>query len=108
MAEARSYPRARVRWDVAFEERGRQLFVPTLNVSASGMFLASGDVRPEVGAPVRVVLSLPPDGVFLRLRGWVVRHATTGEPDGFAIRFDHDDSLAAVELQRFVSRLSTA
>jgi hypothetical protein len=106
MAEARGCRRASVRFDVAFEEPGRQLFVPALNVSASGMFLASPDVRPEVGSPVRVVLSLPPDGVFLRLRGSVVRHAAVGEPGGFAVRFDDGDPRSFVALQRFVAHVS--
>jgi hypothetical protein len=97
-----------VRWDVAFEEPGRQLFVPALNVSASGMFLASSDLRPAVGAPVRVVVSLPPDGVFLRLQASVVRHAGEGEPDGFAIRFDDGDPRSVLALHRFVDHLSTA
>jgi len=108
MDEARGCRRASVRWEVAFEEPGRQLFVPALNVSASGMFLASPDVRPDVGVPVRVVVSLPPDGVFLRLRGSVVRHAEPGEPDGFAIRFEDGDPGSVLALQRFVTHLGTA
>ncbi len=108
MVEARGYHRASVRWDVAFEEPGRQVFVPARNVSASGMFLASGDLRPAVGAPVRVVVSLPPDGLFLRLRGSVVRHAAAGEPDGFAIRFDEGDPGSVLALQRFVTHVSRA
>jgi hypothetical protein len=108
MAEARRCRRASVRWDVAFEEPGRQLFVPALNVSASGIFLASPDVRPQVGSPVRVVVSLPPDGVFLRLSGSVVRHAASGEPDGFAIRFDDADPRSFLALQRFVAHISEA
>ena len=87
MGKNRHAERVPIRTDVAFEEPGRQVFLPSLNLSSSGIFLSS-DQSPEVGTEVRVVLSLPPDGLFLRLSGVVVRRAHGSEPEGFAVAFE--------------------
>jgi hypothetical protein len=87
--------------EVAYEEPGRQVFFPALNLSASGIFLGSRE-PPDVGAEVQVVLSLPPDGVFLRMHGLVVRHAAPVEPDGFAVAFADVDERTRNELNDFV------
>ena len=87
--------------EVAYEEVGRQRFFPALNLSASGIFLAS-EQPPEVGQEVRVVLSLPPDGVFLRMQGLVVRHAGGTEPSGFAVAFEEIDDRTRSDLKEFV------
>ncbi len=93
--------------EVAYEEPGRQLFYPALNVSASGIFLGTNET-PDLGAYVRIVFSLPPDGVFVRTRGQVVRHASAGEPAGFAVAFRDLDAASRSELQAFVDGPSPA
>ncbi len=87
--------------EVAYEAVGRQRFFPALNLSASGIFLASEE-PPEIGQEVRVVLSLPPNGVFLRMRGLVVRHAGGAEPNGFAVAFAEVDDRTRSDLNEFV------
>lgn len=93
--------RARVRLDVALEERGREVFSPALNLSASGAFVATPE-PPEIGSQVRMVLSLPPNGVFVRLYGEVVRHASTDEPNGFGVTFVGVDERSSRDLRSFV------
>ncbi len=87
--------------EVAYEEPGRQVFIPALNLSASGIFLASSE-PPELGQEVNLVLSLPPSGVFLRMRGLVVRHAGRSEPKGFAVAFEGVDDRTRTDLKAFV------
>ena len=87
--------------DVAYEEPGRQRFFPALNLSASGIFLATEE-PPAVGKEVRVVLSLPPNGIFLRMQGLVVRHAGGSEPNGFAVAFEAIDDRTRSNLKEFV------
>ena len=94
--------RAPVRLEVAYEEPGRQVFFPALNLSVSGVFLASEE-PPEVGQQVQVVLSLPPNGLFLRMRGVVVRHAGRAEPRGFAVAFEEVDERTRGDLKEFVT-----
>lgn len=94
--------RAAVTIPVALEERGREAFSPALNLSTSGVFLAGLD-PPQVGASVRLVVSLPPYGLFVRMRGTVVRHASKLEPSGFAVRFDALDATTSSRLESFVS-----
>jgi hypothetical protein len=98
----RESPRAPVRLDVAYEERGRPIFCSTLNLSELGAFLRTGE-RPKIGERVHLVLSLPPEGVFLRLRGTVVRYEGQWEPKGFAIRFDASDPQQSSTLAQFVA-----
>ena len=96
-------PRTRVdvRIPVALEEQGHESFSSALNLSPDGAFVAREN-PPEVGSVVSLVLSLPPDGVFERVRGRVVRHATSGEPEGFAVRFENVDPGTSARLRRFV------
>ncbi len=107
MQHGRHEKRAPVDLEVAYEEVGRQRFFPALNLSVSGIFLASEE-PPEIGQEVRVVLSLPPNGVFLRMRGLVVRHAGGTEPSGFAVAFEGVDDRTRSDLKEFVreSRVS--
>ncbi len=93
--------RTSVELEVAYEEPGRQRFFPALNLSASGIFLAAEE-PPEVGQEVRVVLSLPPNGIFLRMQGLVVRHADGSEPSGFAVAFEAVDERTRSDLKEFV------
>ncbi len=93
--------RTSVDLEVAYEEPGRQRFFPALNLSASGIFLAAEE-PPEVGQEVRVVLSLPPNGIFLRMQGLVVRHADGSEPSGFAVAFEAVDDRTRSDLKEFV------
>lgn len=86
---------------MAYEEPGRQRFFPALNLSASGIFLAAEE-SPELGREVRVVLSLPPNGIFLRIQGQVVRHAGGSEPHGFAVAFEAVDDRTRSDLKDFV------
>lgn len=107
MAELRSRPRARCDLEVAFEVPGRQLFLPARDVSASGIYLCASD-PPALGEHVRVVVSLPPDGVFLRLHGRVVRHAGPNEAAGFGVRFEALDGRSMQALGSFVERAEVA
>ena len=99
--------RARVHLDVALEERGREVFSPAVNLSASGVFVSS-PAPPQVGTHLRLVLSLPPDGVFVRLYGEVVRHAAQGEPAGFAVSFLGIDERSSRDLRTFVHACNRA
>ena len=101
MQHDRHEERTSVDLDVAYEEPGRQLFFPALNLSASGIFLAAEE-SPELGQEVRVVLSLPPNGIFLRIQGQVVRHAGGSEPHGFAVAFEAVDERTRSDLKEFV------
>ena len=101
MCALRMETRARVGLEVAYEEPGRQVFYPALNLSSSGVFLVS-DQPPELGVQVCVVVSLPPDGLFLRLQGSVVRHSGSSEPQGFAVAFVDVDDRTRADLRAFV------
>lgn len=54
------------------------------NMSSSGLWIDRADVRPPVGAEIRVNLMLPGSGSGLALAACVVRHC---EGSGFAARF---------------------
>ena len=82
--------RTDVKLEVAYEQAGRHVFLPAVNMSASGIFLAAPE-RPRLGDRVQLVISLPPDGAFLRLRALVVRHSRQSEPNGFALCFEGID-----------------
>jgi hypothetical protein len=104
----RSFERARVHFDVALEESGRQVFAPALNLSPSGILIAA-EQPPPVGSPVRVVMSLPPNGVFVRLQGRVVRHATEQPLQGaFAVVFQAVEEQTVEELRSFVTTAANA
>ena len=102
MSSSRSH-RAPLVGDVAVEAAGSQTFRPALNLSRTGILVAS-DELPDVGTQVRVVISLPPTGRFVRLQGRVVRHHRAGPvgevaEQGFAVAFEAVDEaeLDAVE-----------
>lgn len=88
-SERRVSGRATVRLAAAYEDAERQVFLPTRDLSLSGVFLLS-PARPAVGTPATVLLELPDEPAFLRLRGSVVRRqeAERGLPEGFALRFE--------------------
>jgi len=99
--------RTKIQLEVAYEEPGRQVFFSALNLSTSGVFLVSEE-PPQLGQEVRVVLSLPPDGLFVRMRGLVVRHAGRGEPRGFAVAFAGVDERTQADLQEFLRTSATS
>lgn len=96
--------RVRARIEAAYEDPERQVFLPTLNLSESGVFLLASEA-PAVGSQAQVVLELPGHEAFLRLRGTVQR-VQESPVSGFAIRFETGDedleTLAA--LREFVDR----
>ncbi len=94
-------PRAPVQIDVAYEEPGRQVFSPAHDLSVSGMFLRTEE-PPKVGTHLKLVFSLPPDGLFVRTRGLVVRHSADSEPDGFGLVFEDLDERIRGELRSFI------
>ncbi len=100
MSDDRLEGRARAQFEVAVEGGGRQIFAPALNLSASGVLLAC-DEPPALGTSVRVVISLPPTGVFLRLQGTVVRIDEEG--GAFAVSFRAVDEGCAEKLRSFVA-----
>ena len=100
MASRRREARIRVELDVAVEEGGRHVFRPAVDLSPSGVLIGS-DSPPELGTPVRVVMSLPPSGLFVRLQGEVVRHCS--DRHGFAVRFLAVDEETAGALRSFVA-----
>lgn len=78
--------RVLARIEAAYEDPQRQVFLPTLDLSESGVFLVSAEA-PAVGSQAQVVLELPGREAFLRLRGTVIR--VQSEPvAGFAVCFD--------------------
>lgn len=98
--------RVRARIEAAYEDPERQVFLATLNLSESGVFLLAAEA-PEVGCHAQVVLELPGHEAFVRLRGRVVRVQT--EPvAGFAVRFEagEEDAEALSVIRNFVRRES--
>ena len=96
--------RVRARIEAAYEDPLRQVFLPTLDLSESGVFLLSTQA-PAVGSHAQVVLELPGHEAFLRLRGAVTRVQL--EPvAGFALRFENDapNAEALDALREFVRR----
>jgi hypothetical protein len=107
MESRRSHGRVPVSLDAAIEESGREIFAPIVNLSASGVLLASNE-PPEVGAAVRIVMSLPPTGRFVRLHGQVVRHERTDRRSAFAVAFHAVDEGNRSFLVGFVSEAAEA
>jgi hypothetical protein len=82
----RRAPRVAIRLEAAYEDPERQVFLPTRDLSESGVFLLAPD-PPPVGAAASVLVELPGEPVLLRLKGVVTR----SEPGtGFALRFEGD------------------
>jgi hypothetical protein len=103
-AAAARAQRVRARLEAAYEDPERQVFLPTLDLSESGVFLLSTQA-PAVGSHAQVVLELPGHEAFLRLRGAVTRVQL--EPvAGFALRFENDapNAEALDALREFVRR----
>ncbi len=94
VARRRGAPRVTARLEAAYEDGERQVFLPTRDLSLSGVFLLS-PVRPPVGTPASLLLELPEEPAFLRLHGAVVRSQEPVGclPGGFAVRFE-DASLS--------------
>lgn len=103
-AERPRAQRVRARIEAAYEDPVRQVFLPTLDLSESGVFLVSAEA-PAIGAQAQVVLELPGHEAFLRLRGTVTR-AQTDPVAGFGIRFEIDEASeeALAALRAFVGR----
>jgi len=96
--------RVRARIEAAYEDPLRQVFLPTLDLSESGVFLLSTET-PALGSQAQVVLELPGHEAFLRLRGTVTR-AQIEPVAGFALRFETDEASAEAlqALREFVGR----
>lgn len=92
--ERRAARRVLAALEAGYQDRDRQVFLRTRDLSESGVFLL-GPEQPEVGAQAKLLLELPGQPAILRLRGTVIRH-DAGPPPGFAIRFD--ESLAEATL----------
>jgi hypothetical protein len=81
--------RATIRLEAAYEDRNRQIFLHTRDVSEDGVFLLAPD-PPEVGAWVKLVFDLPGHSEILRLSGRVLRRdVEPGGDSGFVVCFDH-------------------
>jgi len=84
-------PRVPVRLEAAYEDRNRQIFLHSRDVSEGGIFLFAPD-PPPVGDWVKLVLDLPGHGEILRLNGCVLRREVeAGAEPGFVVRFEHGD-----------------
>ena len=84
--ERRSAPRTRTRIGASYEDAERHVFLYTVDLAESGVFLVS-PIHPPVGSNAMVLLELPGDPAILRLRGSVRRHQTDPVA-GFAVHFD--------------------
>jgi hypothetical protein len=101
----RRHERVRIRISTVYEDLGREVFLQALNLSESGLFLAS-DESPPIGSAVGLVFSLPPEGPFIRARGTVVRRSASTEPSGFAVSFRGLDRRSSSALREFVRNVT--
>ena len=85
--------------EVAVETAGSQVFRTAVNLSPSGILLAA-DELPEVGTTVRVVISLPPTGRFVRLQGRVVRHE---QATAYAVAFEAIEERERLALEDYTA-----
>ena len=100
--ERRRARRARAELEAAYEDALRQVFLRTVDLSESGVFLACDD-PPLAGSPARICLELPGQRALVRAAGRVARWQASA-PRGFAVEFD-EGSLTArnrAALRRFV------
>jgi len=77
-------PRRPVRLEAAYEDPERQVFLPTRDLSETGVFLLERDPPPP-GRWARVLLEVPGHPALLRLDGRVARRE---QGTGFAVAFD--------------------
>ena len=107
-AERRDSPRVSTRIEAAYEDAERQLFLTSRDVSESGIFLLAPD-PPAAGGAARLTLQLPGCAELLRLRGVVARRQS-GEPAGFAVRFDASSfsDVARASLRRWLQETASS
>ncbi len=92
--------------ETGYEDRSRQIFLRTRDLSESGVYLLSHD-PPEVGSQAEIHLELPGRPAILRLRGTVIRRETGGV-SGFALLFDEaSNELALRELREYVAEVAS-
>jgi hypothetical protein len=103
-AERRRAPRTRARLDTAYEDRERQVFLRTADVSEEGVFLLAAD-PPPLGAPAKLCIEVPGHPALVRVSGVVARRQLD-EPRGFAVAFDGGagGQEARAALRHFVAR----
>jgi hypothetical protein len=73
---------------VGYEDAERQLFLPSTDLSETGIFLLCAD-PPNPGQRARLLFELPGAPELVRLGGVVVRRAEI-DPRGFAVRFERE------------------
>ncbi|MCG8591941.1 MAG: PilZ domain-containing protein [Proteobacteria bacterium] len=105
-SERREAARVTVRLEVAYEDRDRQVFLRTRDLSEVGIFLHSPEL-PAVGDDATVTLDLPGQEALVRLSGRVARTESgpsAAEPAGFALEFRESGrpSVSRLAIQRFV------
>lgn len=84
--EQRQAARVPLHVEASYEDRERQVFLATRDLSEAGIYLVAED-PPETGVPARVMLELPGHRVLLRIDGVVARR---DPKQGFALSFDRD------------------
>jgi hypothetical protein len=97
-----------VRLEAAYEDRERQVFLVTGDLSESGAWLMAPD-PPASGNAARLTFELPGEAALLRIHGTVVRRRAE-QPSGFALRFDVEGTRpeARAALRRFVEAARAA
>jgi hypothetical protein len=100
--ERRRTPRTRARLEAAYEDRERQVFLRTADVSEEGVFLLAAD-PPPLGAPAKLCIEIPGHPALVRATGTVARRQLD-EPRGFVVVFDGDAQEARAALRSFVAR----
>lgn len=102
--ERRRAQRTRARLDTAYEDRERQVFLRTADVSEEGVFLLAAD-PPPLGAPAKLCIEVPGHPALVRVSGVVARRQLE-EPRGFVVVFDVGAGAqeARAALRHFVAR----
>jgi hypothetical protein len=92
--------------EAGYEDRRRQIFLRTRDLSESGIYLLSHD-PPDVGSLAEIHLELPGCPAILRLRGTVIRRETGGT-SGFALLFDEGSNESALgQLRQYVQQVAS-